>query len=75
MIVKQQKRVSSKDVAREAGVSQSTVSRVFNDSGISVNPETREKILAAADKLGYHPSLIARSLNSQSTRIIGIVMK
>ena len=75
MAAKQQKRVSSKDVAREAGVSQSTVSRVYNDSGIPVNPDTREKILAAADKLGYLPSLIARSLNSQSTRIIGIVMK
>jgi len=68
-----QKRASSKDVAKEAGVSQSTVSRVFNSSGIAVSEKKRSKVLEAAEKLGYRPSLIARSLNRQSTRIIGIV--
>lgn len=68
-------RSSSYDVARKAGVSQATVSRVFNESDIFVNPETREKVLAAATEIGYHPNRIARSLNSQSTKIVGIVMK
>lgn len=69
------KRASSKEVAREAGVSQATVSRVFNTSGIPVSEEKRRRVLAAAEKLGYRPSIIARSLNSQSTKIIGIVVK
>ena len=75
MSVSPNRRITSKDVAREVGVSQSTVSRVYNGSGLPVHPDTREKVLAAAEKMGYHPSIIARSLNSQSTRIIGIVMQ
>jgi DNA-binding LacI/PurR family transcriptional regulator len=69
------KRVSSKDVAKAAGVSQSTVSRVYNESGIPVSEDKRIKVLETAEKLGYRPSLIARSLNQQSTRIIGIVVR
>jgi DNA-binding LacI/PurR family transcriptional regulator len=69
------KRVSSKDVAREAGVSQSTVSRVFNSSGIPVLDETRDRVMEIAKKLGYRPSMIARSLNQQSTNIIALVVR
>jgi DNA-binding LacI/PurR family transcriptional regulator len=69
------KRVSSKDVAVAAGVSQSTVSRVYNTSGITVSEDKRVKVLEIAERLGYRPSLIARSLNQQSTKIIGIVVK
>jgi DNA-binding LacI/PurR family transcriptional regulator len=69
------KRATSKDVAREAGVSQSSVSRVFNDSGISVSDDKKKRILEAADRLGYRPSQIARSLNTQTTRIIGFVLR
>lgn len=69
------KRVSSLDVARVAGVSQSTVSRVYNQSNIPVSEEKRKRILEAAENLGYRPSLIARSLNLQFTKIIGIVMR
>jgi len=69
------KRATSKDVAREAGVSQSTVSRVFNSSGINVSERKKKIILEAAEKLGYRPSQIARSLNAQSTKIIGFVMR
>lgn len=69
------RRVSSKDVAREAGVSQSTVSRVFNETGIPVSEKRRARVMAAANKLGYRPSIIARSLNNQSTKIIGIVIR
>jgi len=66
------KRVTSADVAREAGVSQSTVSRTF--SGSNVSPEARKRVLAAAEKLGYKPNAIARSLSMQRTNLIGIVM-
>ena len=67
------KRITSIDVARLAGVSQSTVSRTFG-SGAPVSPESREKVLAAASELGYTPNFIARSLITQRTNIIGIVM-
>ncbi len=67
------KKVTSNDVARLAGVSQSTVSRIFTP-GASVSPKTREKVLAAAQQLGYKPNAIARSLITQSTNIIGFVM-
>lgn len=67
------RRVTSVDVARLAGVHQSTVSRAFSDAG-SVSPGTRAKVLATAGKLGYTPNAIARSLITQQTNIIGIVM-
>lgn len=65
--------VSSVEVAKLAGVSQATVSRVFTAT-TNVSPETRARVLAAARKLGYRPNVIARSLNQQSTRMIGIVL-
>lgn len=69
-----QRRVSSIDVAREAGVSQATVSRVFNQKkGVNVSDETVKKIRAAAEMLNYRPSVIARSLQENSTNIIGII--
>lgn len=73
VVKKNNKRKSSSDVAKEAGVSQPTVSRAFT-AGASISKEKKEKVLAAAKKLDYHPNIIARSLNQQSTKIIGIVM-
>ena len=67
------KRVTSIDVARLAGVSQSTVSRTFNPKE-RVSPEARKKVRAAALELGYRPSAIARSLTTRRTNIVGIVM-
>ncbi len=64
-------RVSQKDVAREAGVSQATVSRVFTAEE-SVSEEKVEAVEAAAEKLGYRPDAIARSLVQDATRIIGL---
>jgi DNA-binding LacI/PurR family transcriptional regulator len=64
---------TSNDVARLAGVSQSTVSRSF-DPNSPVSTTTRTKVLAAAAKLGYQPNVIARSLITQRTNIVGIVM-
>lgn len=68
-----QNQVTSIDVAKFAGVSQPTVSRAF-DPESPVAPETRERVLAAAAELGYMPNVIARSLKSRSTDIVGIIM-
>lgn len=67
------KAATSIDVARVAGLSQSTVSRAF-DPNSSVAPETRARVLAAAAQLGYQPNVIARSLSTQRSDIIGIIM-
>lgn len=67
------KRITSIDVAAQAGVSQSTVSRVFSDIE-KVAPDKRHRVLEAANQLGYIPNAIARSLTTQRTNIIGIVM-
>lgn len=66
-------RATSYDVARSAGVSQSTVSRVFRD-GASVSKATRKKVEAAAKALNYSPSLIARSLITQRSNMIGVII-
>lgn len=64
--------VSSFDVARRAGVSRSAVSRVFTP-GASASPPTRAKVLAAAKALNYRPNVLARSLITGRSRIIGLV--
>lgn len=64
---------TSVDVANEAGVSQATVTRTFSSPELVSGP-TREKVLAAAERLGYVPNAIARSLKSQRTNIIGAVV-
>ena len=66
-------RVTSYDVAELAGVSQSAVSRAFRDGG-SISRGTRAKVERAASELGYSPSQIARSLITQRSRMIGVVM-
>lgn len=66
-------KVTSLEVAALAGVSQSAVSRVFT-LGSSVSPKTAEKVRAAAEKLGYRPNVLARSLKSGKSRIIGLVV-
>ncbi|MEU0031579.1 LacI family DNA-binding transcriptional regulator [Streptomyces sp. NPDC006335] len=60
------------DVARLAGVSKQTVSRVLNEHP-SVRPETREAVLTAMRTLGYRPSRSARSLASGRTRMLGVI--
>ena len=66
-------KVTSLEVAALAGVSQSAVSRVFTP-GSSVSLKTAEKVRAAADKLGYRPNVLARSLKSGRSRIIGLLV-
>ncbi len=66
-------RITSQDVAKAAGVSQSAVSRVFTP-GASASPQTVEKVKQAAEALGYRPNILARSLITGKSRIIGLVV-
>lgn len=62
---------SIKDVAAQAGVSISTVSYVMSGKR-SVRPETKERVLAIAKKLGYEPSVGARSLRGEPTKVLAL---
>lgn len=64
---------SIKDVAREAGVSIATVSRVLNGIDV-VNDETKKKVLDTIEKLGYRPNILARSLKTHKSSTIGIII-
>lgn len=67
-----QRRVTIVEIAKEAGVSAQTVSRVVNGH-TNVAEETREKVQAIIDRLGYHPSRLARSLLRGRSHTIGVV--
>lgn len=62
-----------KDVAREAGVSVATVSRVFNDSQ-RVSEETRRRVRQVAERLNFWPNGVARSLITNRTHAIGVLL-
>ena len=64
--------VTSGDVARQANVSQSAVSRAFT-AGASVAPATRARIMQAASDLGYRPNALARAMISGRSRLIALV--
>lgn len=66
-------RPTSRDVARLAGVAQSTVSNALADNG-SVSPATREKVLRAARDLRYSPNLAARSMRTRRSGRVAVVM-
>src|SRR5512135_2565972 len=61
------------DVARRAGVSAMTVSRVSNNSG-DICPETRERVEKAIADLGYVPNALARSLRFKQTKTLALVL-
>lgn len=61
------------DVAREAGVSMATVSRVVNGNP-NVKPATRKKVLETIERLGYRPNAVARGLASKKTTTVGVVI-
>ena len=66
-------RVSILDIAERAGVSASTVSRVFNNPDL-VQPGTREAVLNLARVHGYRPNASARTLRTQRSQVLGIVL-
>ena len=62
-----------KEIARRAGVSSATISRVLNNSGY-VKEETRQKVLKAVEEYNYVPSAIARSLSIQDSLSVGTII-
>lgn len=64
--------VTADDVAAEAGVSRWTVARAFKKDA-SISKKTRQKVLAAAERLGYAPDLLAASLASDRSNLVAIV--
>lgn len=64
------KKVTLKDVARRAGVSYQTVSKVLRGQK-QVTPEVHQRIYAAVDELGYRPNVAARNLRTQASHLIG----
>jgi len=71
---REKQRSTMEDVAELAGVSQTTVSFVINDTpGVSISDETRERVWAAVEELGYRPNVLARGLRKQSSGILGFI--
>src|SRR5262245_23907323 len=72
---KEDRRVTSADVARASGVSRATVSYVLNnDPRQSISPETRERVLQAVEELGYRPFAPARILRAGRSQIVLAVL-
>ncbi|GGE19881.1 catabolite control protein A [Marinithermofilum abyssi] len=70
---KKKETITIYDVAREAGVSMATVSRVVNGNP-NVKPVTRKKVLETIRRLGYRPNAVARGLASKKTTTVGVVI-
>jgi DNA-binding LacI/PurR family transcriptional regulator len=66
-------KVTIYDVAKQAGVSISTVSRVLNNTG-RISEKTRKRVLQVMEKLHYQPSMVASALTGKRTRTIGLVI-
>lgn len=64
--------ITIKDIANVAGVSYSTVSKALNNSPL-VKPDTKNKIVEIANKMGYKPNFAAQKLVSKQTKIIGLI--
>jgi LacI family transcriptional regulator len=68
-------RVTIKEIAKELGISHSTVSRVLNDKQSAlVSESTRERIRQAATQMGYRPNRLAQALKNVQTRLIGVLL-
>ena len=68
------RRPTQADVAKLAGVSQSAVSQVLNRNDFAIPEETRQRVLAAVDQLGYVPNKFAQSLRTQKTYTIASII-
>lgn len=64
--------ITAADVARHAGVSRSAVSRTFTP-GASVSEQTRQRVLASANELGYQVNIIARTMITGSSNFVGLI--
>jgi len=69
------KRTSINDVARRAGVSISTVSRIINNTAYPVSAELRRKVLQAVEALHYSPSIAAQGLRRGSSNVVGLIVR
>ena len=69
--------VTMQDIARAAGVSQSTVSRILNDAvtTVPIAAVTRQRVLDVANRLGYRPNPLARGLRGAKTMLLGIIVR
>ncbi|WP_125152818.1 LacI family DNA-binding transcriptional regulator [Clostridium rectalis] len=68
------KKVTMKDIAREANVSKTTVSMVINNRADNISEETKTRILDIAKELNYIPNSVARSLSTKKSETIGIIL-
>ena len=76
MTIEIRKGPTARDVARLAGVSQSTVSRVLNDSGTKmISRSTYDRVRDTAARLGYSPHPLARALRGKHTQLIGLIVR
>lgn len=65
--------VTIQDVARLAGVSRTVVSRALSSDG-SISPDTRARVLRAAEELGYQVNFLTQGLNCQRSYLIGVIV-
>ena len=70
----EKKRVTVSDIAKLCHVSTATVSRVLSNADYPVSQEVRERVLKAAKEFNYHPNLLGRSLKTNDSRDIGIII-
>lgn len=70
---REEKTVTISTVAKEAGVSMATVSRVVNGNP-NVKPATRKKVLEVIDRLDYRPNAVAQGLASKKTTTVGVII-
>ena len=66
-------KISMKDIAKLAGVSASTVSRIINNSG-QISEKTKKKVFSLMKKYNYTPNMVAKSLKMNKSKSIGIII-
>jgi LacI family transcriptional regulator len=66
--------VTLAEIAQVAGVSVSTASRALSNGNYPLKEETRQRILKLAEEMGYKPNLVARSLQSNRSHLVGVIV-